>query len=435
MSRASTFVKSQVRRLVLARVGSAGIDLSQLDKVPESLAWPLHRNGPDPVPRLGELRMQAPVAKLTSFLGMNIWLVTGDAESRQVLADTVSYSTDIRPLMGARGSTTDGDIGGLGFTDPPEHTRLRRLLTPEFTMRRLARLRPRIDAIVEHQLDEIERQAQSGDGVVDLVPTFAFPIPFLVICELLGLPDEDRDTFRQLGSARFDVSYGGQGVFGAVSDSRRFLMEATAKQRSDPGDGLIGQILREHGTEINDFDLAGLADGVFTGGLETSASMLALGTAVLLDHPEDFRAVGNDPSVADRAVEELLRYLTVVQIAFPRFPKVEVEVGGQRMSPGDVVICHLAGVNRDSRLGDRMDAFDFSRPVTGHLAFGHGFHRCVGAELARMELRTAFPAISRRFPDLTLATDRVDYRRLSIVYGVDALPVRLRPEPALLPTS
>jgi cytochrome P450 len=431
VSRFTTYLKARVRRLIIAR--SQGIDLSQLDRVPDSLAWPLHREGPDPVVRLGELREQAPVAKLTSFLGMNVWLVTGESEARQVLADTTSYSTDIRPLMGKRGSTTDGDIGGLGFTDPPEHTRLRKLLTPEFTMRRLERLRPRIAAIVEAQLDRVAEEAAVGDGVVDLVPTFAFPIPFLVICELLGLPDEDRETFRQLGTARFDVSYGGQGVFGAVSDSRRFLMEATAKQRRDPGEGLIGQIIREHGDEINDFDLGGLADGVFTGGLETSASMLALGTAVLLDHPEDYRRVGSDPTVVDRAVEELLRYLTVVQIAFPRFPKTEVEVGGQRIVPGDVVVCQLAGANRDPRLGAKMDAFDLSRPVSTHLAFGHGFHRCVGAELARMELRTAFPALARRFPDLTLATDRVDYRELSIVYGVDALPVRLQPSP--VPTA
>ncbi len=431
MSRVATYLKSRVRRLVLARVGGQGIDLSQLDKVPDSLAWPLHRDGPDPVARLGELRAQDPVAKLTSFLGINVWLVTGEAEARQVLADTTSYSTDIRPFMGKRGSTTDGDIGGLGFTDPPEHTKLRKLLTPEFTMRRLERLRPRIAAIVEKQLDEVEAQAVAGGGVVDLVPTFAFPVPFLVICELLGLPDEDRDTFRQLGSARFDVSYGGQGVFGAVSGSRKFLMEATRKQRDEPGEGLIGQIIREHGDEINDFDLAGLADGVFTGGLETSASMLALGTAVLMDHADDYRRVGTDPTVVDRTVEELLRYLTVVQVAFPRFPKAEVEVGGQRIAPGDVVICHLAGANRDERFGAKMDAFDLTRPVTSHLAFGHGFHRCVGAELARMELRTAFPALSRRFPDLSLAAAQVDYRQMSIVYGVDSLPVRLEPAPAL----
>ena len=424
MPRLKTYLTDRVRRMLLSRATSNGIDLSQLDRVPESLSWPLQRNGVDPVERLSELRAREPVSKLTSFLGLTVWVVSGEAEARQVLADTTSYSNDIRPLMGRRGSTTDGDIGGLGFTDPPEHTRLRRLLTPEFTMRRLERLRPRIAEIVERQLDEVERQALEGDGVVDLVPAFAFPIPFLVICELLGLPDEDRDTFRDLGSARFDVSYGGQGVFGAVSGSRSFLMEATRRQRSNPGEGLIGQIIREHGDEISDFDLGGLADGVFTGGLETSASMLALGTAVLLDHPEDFARVAQDQAAADRAVEELLRYLSVVQIAFPRFPKEDIVVGGRQISKGDVVICHLAGANRDARGGDGLEGFDATREPSSHLAFGHGFHRCVGAELARMELRAAFPALARRFPYMAAATDRLDYREMSIVFGLEALPVR-----------
>jgi cytochrome P450 len=423
VSRLTSYLSAQVRRLVLARAGSGAIDLSQLAKVPDRLAWPLHRDGVDPVTRLGELRAEQPVAKLTSFLGMDVWLVTGDAEARQVLSDTSGYSNDIRPFMGSRGSTTDGDIGGLGFTDPPEHTRLRKLLTPEFTMRRLERLRPRIAEIVERQLDAMEEQGP----VVDLVPSFAFPVPFLVICELLGLPDEERDTFRQLGSARFDVSSGGQGVFGAVSDSRRFLMEATRRQRSRPGDGLIGQIIGEYGDDISDFDLGGLADGVFTGGLETSASMLALGTAVLLEHPDEYRRVADDPTVVDRTVEELLRYLGVVQIAFPRFPKRDVELGGHHIARGDVVICHLAGANRDARLSPALDRFDPGRPPLSHLSFGHGFHRCVGAELARMELRAAFPALARRFPDLAVAADRLDYRQQSIVFGVESLPVRLTP--------
>ncbi len=438
MSRITTYLKSQVRRVVLARVGGDGIDLSQIDRVPARLSWPLQRNGVDPIERLGELRSREPVSKLTSFLGITVWLVSGEQEAKAVLADTSSYSNDIRPLMGQRGSTTDGDIGGLGFTDPPEHTRLRRLLTPEFTMRRLERLRPRIAAIVESQLDEVERlAAASPDGVVDLVPSFAFPVPFLVICELLGLPDEERERFRQLGSARFDVSTGGTGVFGAVSGSRTFLMEATRRQRDTPGEGLIGQIIREHGSEINDFDLGGLADGVFTGGLETSASMLALGTAVLLDHPADFARVAAEPSAVERTVEELLRYLSVVQVAFPRFPKHDVVVGGKTVSKGDVVICQLVGANRDGahRPAEDLEGFDPMREPASHLAFGHGFHRCVGAELARMELRSAFPALARRFPELTLAADHLEYRERSIVYGLEALPVRLHREPALQPQA
>ncbi|MGH3444188.1 MAG: cytochrome P450, partial [Nocardioidaceae bacterium] len=366
-----------------------------------------------------------------SFVGLNIWLVTGQAEARQVLADTTSYSNDIRPMMGRRGSTTDGDIGGLGFTDPPEHTRLRRLLTPEFTMRRLERMRPLVADIVDRQLDEVAAAA-SRDGSVDLVPTFAFPLPFLVICDLLGLPDEDRDTFRQLGSARFDVTHGGQGTFGAISGSREFLMEATRKQRRDPGPGLIGQIIREHGDTINDFDLGGLADGVFTGGLETSASMLALGTAVLLEHRDDYARVASDPGSVDGVVEELLRYLSVVQVAFPRFPKHDLELGGHQMAATDVVVCHLAGANRDGRGGSGLDEFDGSRAPAPHLAFGHGFHRCVGAELARMELRAAYPALARRFPDLRLAPDAdLGFRQRSIVFGLDSLPVRLVAEETL----
>ncbi len=422
-------IKGAVRRTLIAR--SDGIDLSRLDKVPDSLSWPLRRDEMAPSARLSAARDEAPVHKLTSFLGMDIWLVTGDAEAREVLGDTTSYSTDIRPYMGRRGSVTDGDFGGLGFTDPPEHTRQRKFLTPEFTMRRLRRLAPGIQALIERQLDEVERAATDGDGTVDLVPTYAFPVPFLVICDLLGMPDEKRETFSTLATARFDVSKGGTGTVGAIGGSREFLLAETARQRTDPGPGLIGQIIREHGDEINDFDLGGLADGVFTGGLETSASMLALGTAVLLENRDLWdRLLGdldNEHGTVDAIVEELLRMLAVVQVAFPRFPKQDVVVAGVPISKGSVVLASLPAANRDPR-STAGDVVDLERANGSHLAFGYGFHRCVGAELARMELRMAFPMLARRFPDLRLAVPSkdLDYRTQSIVYGVEALPVTLR---------
>ncbi len=419
-------LRGQVRRAVLSRAtAGGGLDLSKIDRVPESLSWPLNRDEFDPVPRIAEVRDREPVHKLTSFFGITVWLVTGDAEAREVLSDNASYSNDIRPLVGKAGSTTDGDIGGLGFTDPPHHTRLRRLLTPEFTMRRLERLRPRIGEIIDGLLDGVE----AAGPTVDLVPAFAFPLPFQVICELLGLPVEDRDTFRGLAAARFDVTYGGTGAFGAVSGSRQFLLDFAAQQRKDPGDGLVGQIIREHGDEISDFDLGGLADGVFTGGLETSASMLALGTAVLLSHPDEYAALADGTADVDKVVDELLRYLAVVQVAFPRFAKHDLEIAGRKIGKGDVVMCHLAGTNRDPALAgdDRsLEVFDPHRAMAAsNLAFGHGFHRCVGAELAKMELRMAYPALARRFPHLTLESADLDFRQKSIVYGVDSLPVRL----------
>lgn len=417
-----TTVRRAVRSRLLARAG--GIDLTRLDRVPEQLSWPLQRDGMAPSERLSRTRDAEPVHRLVNFMGIEVWIVTGDAEAREVLSDTRSYSTDIRPYMGRSGSATDGDIGGLGFTDPPEHTRLRKLLTPEFTMRRLERLRPNVEAVIARQLDEVE--AAGADGEVDLVPTFAFPIPFLVICELLGLPDERREHFSTLATARFDVSLGGTGTIGAIGGSREFLLAEAARQRSSPGPGLIGQLIREHGDEINDFDLGGLADGVFTGGLETSASMLALGTATLLEDRELWNRLIADPTSAIPIVDELLRLLSVVQVAFARFVKHDVVVGGRRIREGSVILCSLPAANRDPR-SSAGDALDLDRASHSHLAFGYGFHRCIGAELARMELQIAFPALARRFPDMRLAvpTGDLDYRALSIVYGVDRVPVTL----------
>ena len=344
---------------------------------------------------------------------------------RQVLRDTESYSTDIRPYMGRSGSRTDGDIGGLGFTDPPEHTRLRRLLTPEFTMRRLEQLRPGVEAIVQRQVDEVAAAGAEAE-VVDLVPTFAFPVPFLVICDLLGLPDGERETFRTMATARFDISKGGPGSIAAIGGSREFLLAEAARQRVDPGPGLIGRLVREHGDDVNDYDLGGLADGVFTGGLETSASMLALGTAVLLEDRELWARLGTEPDIAVPVVDELLRLLSVVQVAFPRFVRQEVVVGGKRIREGAVILCSLPAANRDGR-ATAGDGLDLEQASGSHLAFGHGFHRCVGAELARIELRAAFPALARRFPDmrLTRPVGDLDHRELSIVHGVESVPVTL----------
>jgi cytochrome P450 len=417
-------VKTAVVRRVLARSG--GVDLTKLDRVPERLSWPLNRNGIDPTRRLSRARDADPVQRHASFMGLDIWLVTGYDEARDVLGN-VTHSTDIRHLVGKSGDVDSGDIGGLGFTDPPKHTQLRKLLTPEFTLRRLERLKPAIARIVEEQLDETEAAAEANGGVVDLAATFAFPVPFRVICDLLGVADEQRERFSTLASARFDVSEGGVGVFGAIGGSREFLLAETARQRTDPGPGLIGQIIREQGDAISDFDLGGLADGVFTGGLETSASMLALGTSVLLQHRELWKSLAEDPDSVDPTVEELLRHVAPVQIAFPRFVREDTRIGRHLVKKGSIVLTHLPAASRDPR-STMGEALCPVKESSTHLAFGHGLHRCVGAELGRMELRSAYPALARRFPDMQLAVEpeQLEYHAKSIVYGVEAVPVRLR---------
>ena len=404
------------------------MDLSRLRFIPEPTKIPLRRNGVDPLPEIAEYRSTSPVRLLPMPFDFRVWLVTGHAEGRQILTDRTSYSNDIRHLFSGDGPSTADDVGGLGFTDAPLHTRLRKIVTPEFTMRRLARLEPMIDDIVEAQLDELELAA-SGGGPVDLAKHVAFPVPFQTICALLGLDYEDRESFARLGSARFDATLGGA-AFGAVSQQREFLFEAVRRQRKDPGPGLIGQILREEGETISDSDLAGLADGIFTGGYETTAGMIALGTLVLLRDPEHAAIVRDGTrEEVDRVVEELLRHLAVVQVAFPRFAREDLDLFGQSIRAGDAVIVSLSGANRDPlAAGERPDDFDPRRvPTSGHLAFGHGVHRCIGAELARIELRSALPRLLRRFPDLAMATAEsdLDFRQLSFVYGVDALPVTL----------
>lgn len=416
-------VKTAVVRRGIARAG--GVDLTKLDRVPERLSWPLNRDGVAPTRRLTRFQGVDPVQRLVSFMGLDIWLVTGYAEGREVLADS-SHSTDIRHLMGHSGDVETGDIGGLGFTDPPKHTQLRKLLTPEFTLRRLERLKPGIEEIVATQLDETEAAAAANGGVVDLANTFAFPVPFRVICDLLGVAGDQRERFSTLAAARFNVTQGGVGAVGAIGGSREFLLSEIARQRANPGPGLIGQIIREHGEEINDFDLGGLADGVFTGGLETSASMLALGAAVLLQHRELWTSLAEDQESVEPVVEELLRHLAVVQVAFPRFVKDDVMVGRHLVKKGSILLVHLPAASRDPR-STPGEAFCPGKESSNHLAFGHGIHRCVGAELGRIELRMAFAALARRFPDLQLAVDpsELEYHPKSLVYGIKSLPVRL----------
>ncbi|MFI5585782.1 cytochrome P450 [Amycolatopsis sp. NPDC051758] len=411
-----------VGRRYLARQSKKGFDLEKMSTfLPDSALVPLKRDGLDPVAEIGALRAEAPISKLDLPFGMNAWLVTGYDEAKAVLGKANGFSSDFTNLVGSAGVTEDQNPGGLGFADPPVHTRLRKLLTPEFTMRRLNRLTPRIDEIVAEQLDAMAKT----EGPVDLWQAFALPIPSLTICELLGVSYEDREDFQRLSTARFDLFGGASASLGAMSESLTYLLEIVKKQREEPGDGLLGMLIKEHGDEISDQELAGLADGVLTGGLETTASMLALGALVLLRDEKAFEAVRGDDQSVHRFVEELLRYLTVVQMAFPRFAKEDMEIGGVRITEGDIVLVSLSAADRDPKLGADMETFDAAREPTSHLAFSYGIHRCIGAELARMELRTAYPALVRRFPQMRLAVpaEELSFRKVSIVYGLDELPV------------
>ncbi|MET3422305.1 cytochrome P450 [Actinoplanes tereljensis] len=409
------------RRLV-GKAGSMSF-AGTMSMLSDNSLFPLFRNGLDPVAKVGELREQSPVSRLPVPLGIRAWLVTGYEPVRAVLGSTDGFSNDFGKFAARVGLAAGQQPGGLGMADPPMHTRLRRMIMPEFTMHKLARLQPRIEAIVNDRLDAMARTA----GPVDLWQEFALPVPALTICELLGVPYADREFVQRVSTARFDLGDGAFAPLDAINESRAYLRDLVATQRRKPGDGLLGSLIRDHGDELDDQELSGLADGVLTGGLETSASMLALGALVLMTQPglaDPLRA--GEP--ADALVEELLRYLTVVQVAFPRFAIRDMEIAGVPIKAGDVVMCSLIAADRDAVLGPGMDEINADRRTAkSHLAFGHGLHRCVGAELARMELRIAYPALIRRFPAMRPAVDpaTLKMRRASIVFGLESLPVTL----------
>ncbi|MEU7743565.1 cytochrome P450 [Nonomuraea sp. NPDC049158] len=375
------------------------------------------REGFDPVAELGRIRTEQPVFPMSIPGDQTVYLVTRYDDVRSVLADHERFSNDFGNVIGL--GTTQEDPGGLGFRDPPEHTRLRKYLTPEFTVHRLRRLVPRIEALVEERLD---RMAANGSAA-DLVESFALPIPSLVVCELLGVPYEERSEFLKISTNRFDLTAGPEASLQSINDAMAYLTDLVARERLNPGDGLLGELLREHGDDLDDRTLASMADGLLTGGHDTSTSMLALGTLWLLENPEQAARVREDDRYAEQMVEELLRYMTVVQVAFPRFAREDLDLFGHSIKKGEMVLCSLTAANRDPHLGEGIEEVRPERPTAGsHLAFGHGIHRCVGAPLAQMEMRIAFPALLRRFPGLRVAGE-VPFRKLAIVYGVEKLPV------------
>ena len=372
----------------------------------------LHRTGLDPVPELLE---GAPIRRVRLPLGASGWLVTGYDEVRAVLADSRTFSNDFGHLVGRPGLGQELDPGGLGTTDPPHHTELRRLLAPEFTARRLASRQARVNEIVAHQLDVLDQESDS-DCRVDLLAHFARPVPWLVICDLLGISDADRATLLGLRADRFDLGSGVVAPLAAVTGWNQHLRDVVARARTVPEPGVVARLVSAAGADLDDAQLAGVIDGLITGGLETTASMLALGALELMDDRDAFEALQGPAHEPHPEVDALLRRLSVVQVAFPRFARAETRVGGVTVQRDDVVICSLSAADHD-----------LGRAAAPHLAFGHGLHRCLGAELARIELETALPALVRRFPDVRPAVpaEELDFHRHSAVFGVRELPVLL----------
>jgi cytochrome P450 len=391
---------------------------------------PLHmrRDAFDPTPALSEIRETDGVRTIVNSFGMRVYLVTRHDDIKEVLSDHERFSNGRPPgfvLPGAPAipeeEVESARSGNLLSLDPPEHQRLRRMLTAEFTIRRMRLLEPRIAEIVNAQLDAMEKAGPP----VDLVASFALPIPSLVICELLGVPYDDRDDFQQRSARQLDLSIPIPERLELQRQSRGYMRSLVERSRRQPGEDILGMLVREHGDELTDDELIGIASLLLLAGHETTSNMLGLGTLALLRHPDQLAMVRDDPGSVGPAVEELLRWLSIVHSAIPRITTTDVEIAGVPIPAGELVFVSLPSGNRDPDFIDSADVLDIGRGAPGHLAFGHGVHHCLGAPLARMEMRIAFPALLRRFPSLALAEDFADvpFRSFHFIYGLKSLEV------------
>ncbi|MFD9894698.1 cytochrome P450 [Amycolatopsis sp. NPDC059027] len=401
--------------------------MSQTVDIPHGL--PMERDaGPfDPPREITRLREARPVSPLIFPDGHEGWLVTGYDEVRRLMADTrFSSRQDIgvvrvpfeTPGMPAPTEPSPTMPGVFVAMDPPDHTRLRRKLTGAFTVRRMKQLEAQIVEIAERQLDHVANLTPP----IDLVKEFALPVPSLVICELLGVPYADRETF-QANSAQFLVKDQTlEEKMTALVALNTYLAELVTSKRADPVDDILSDLARDEDLSVE--ELTGMAFLLLLAGHETTANMLALGTFALLEHPEQQAELRADPDLMPDAVEELLRYLSIADI-FYRYATEDLELGGETIPEGSTVVVSLLAANRDPRRFENPDTLDLHRKARGHLSFGHGVHQCLGQQLARIEMRAGFAGLLRRFPSLKLAipADEVKLKTDMNIYGVHALPV------------
>ncbi|MCX4659483.1 cytochrome P450 [Streptomyces uncialis] len=349
-------------------------------------------------------------------------LVTGHAAARAILADP-RFSSRYEllhlpePMEGMPGQIPPAPIGDIIGLDAPEHTRYRRLLTGRFTVRRMRQLTERVERFTKECLDAMEEAGPTAD----LVEAFAQPVPALVICELLGVPYSDRERFQSQVATLFDQTADAGAKGDAHTALLQYLGELVLAKRAEPTDDLLSDLTT---SDLTDEELAGIGGLLLAAGLDTTANMLALGTFALLSNPDQLDALRADPGLAAQTVEELLRYLSVADPLL-RLALEDVEVDGTLIKAGETVTVSVQAVNRDPRRFPDPDRLDIHRKATGHLAFGHGVHQCLGQQLARVEMAVAFPALLARFPTLRLAVPprEVPLRERSNIYGVVSLPV------------
>ncbi|WP_338897272.1 cytochrome P450 [Streptomyces sp. TG1A-60] len=396
-------------------------------------ALPSRRRCPmDPPDEYARLRTEHPVARLAFPDGPPGWLVTRYDDVRAGLADLRLSSrrphlnSQVRPSLITEAEMAQFRTSDLLTTDPPEHTRLRHPLIGQFSMRRIRTLRPRIEQYVDERLNAI---AATPARPVDLVAALALPVPSLVICELLGIPYADHDHFQRLTGELLDLNRTRQQLLASKKAMHTYLRSLVEAKRQDPADDLLS-VLTQHrppsGPPLAIDEIVSLGQLMLIAGHETSANMISLGILTLLRSPALWQGLRADPSLIENAIEELLRYHTILQFGLLRVARAALVIGGQRIEPGERVVLHMPAANRDPLKFPDPDRLDLHRPNSRqHLSFGHGPHQCIGQQLGRLEIEIILTKLLHRFPTLQLhdASTPPATHDHAVVYGLRALPV------------
>ncbi|MFF4425608.1 cytochrome P450 [Streptomyces sp. NPDC001549] len=371
----------------------------------------------NPPAELIDARRHGPISRYTHPGGKPGWMITGYDLVRSVLADP-RFSSRKDLLNVVDFEIPPAPPGEFLLMDDPQHSRYRKPLVGKFTARRMRLLSERIEQITTDCLDAMEKAGPSAD----LVTAFAKPIPTIIICELLGVPYEDRASFQEQIDKFMNGETGDEELMAAYTATQTYLAELVAAKRANPTDDVLSELTD---SDLTDEELQGISLILLAAGFDTTANMLSLGTFALLQNPEQLAALRADPALIDQAVEELLRYLSVAK-SFMRTALEDVEVGGQTIEAGTTVVLSYNTANRDPERYPDPHTLDLGRDAGGHLAFGHGIHLCLGAQLARVEMRVAFSALLKRFPTLRLAVPAEDVAlrpETADIYGVKSLPV------------
>jgi cytochrome P450 len=383
-----------------------------------------------PPAQYARLREEQPIAQVELPSGEQVWVITRYDHFRKVLSDSRFSSEHSHPGFPAifpvvRHRDEEGVPPKLTYSgmDPPEHTFHRRMVATEFTVKRIANLRPYIQQIVDEHVQAMLDRA----GPVDLVKTLAEPITSQVISELLGVPHETRVVFQELSRIVLDRSSSPGPLETASAELKALLSKLLADKEASPRDDLLGRLICKYrSSKCYDHEqMIQFAGALVTAGHETTANMISLGTAALLEHPDQLAELTNNASLFGRSVEELLRYLSIADMVTARVALADVEIDGITIHAGEGLIALGAAANRDPRAFTCPEVFDIHRVSSHHLAFGYGIHNCLGQHLARLELEVVFTTLFKRIPGLRLAINAEDLwiKENGVIYGVQALPV------------